>query len=785
MDVRTLRALEWDRVLALLSLCATTAEGKARAGTLLPGTDLQTVRQRHARVAECLAGEALSGRLSLEGYARTPTRLPAGLSFPLETFRQLRQNLRVRRSAVDWLRDPATSKPVLSQDFPGAPALDRLAAFLERLLDDRGDVADTASDRLRGIRRERERARGQVLARMETLSSTLGTGILREATYTVRNGRLVLPVQSSRRSDVKGILHDTSSTGATAFIEPLEVVDLNNRLTALDAEEREEIQRLLLEATASVSASSVDLEGIFESIELLDVDLACARLGKACGGILPQLEESGKLDLRAGRHPLLDAGLSRLRKEAWGEEGQRSAVPLHLAMALEGTRTLVISGPNAGGKSVALKTVGLLCAMQQAGVPIPAAEGTVLPVFSFFHATVGDAQSILDSLSTFSARMEAIRDALRDLSEPFLILLDEVGSGTDPAEGAALGEAILLHLHALKGFTLCSTHYEAVKARALATEGMGNAGMEFEEATGRPTYRFTMGQVGASRALEIAERSGLPASILEEARSLLPEGEKHLREVLRALEGEIAAHERESGRLKAKGAELEAARRELEAARRAAESERAHLLATLPERAVAWEAAFLEHLKADVNRQSVRKVARKAVSEVLEQVALELEVEQPSAHAAAVLPKKGDRVSVRGFGVEGTVTEVERGSGRIIVDCDGKSLGVGLGDVDLLPDAPSPKARRSGVSVSSSEATWEINLIGQTVAEAEAILEPFLDRAILAGLGEVRIIHGIGTGRLKTAVRAMLKHAFHVESFEDAPQAGGGAGVTLATLREA
>ncbi len=784
MDVRTLRALEWDRVLALLSLCATTAEGKARAGTLLPGIDLQTVRRRHARVSECLAGESLSGRLSLEGYARTPTSLPAGLAFPIETFRQLRQNLRVRSSALAWLRDPSAPKPVLSQDFSGSHVLDRLTGSLERLLDERGEVADTASDRLRGIRRERERARGQVLARMEALSSTLGTGILREASYTVRNGRLVLPVQSSRRSDVKGILHDTSSTGATAFIEPLEVVDLNNRLTALDAEEREEIQRLLLEATGSVSACSPELEGAFEAIELLDLDLACARIGKACRGILPLLDDSGKMDLRAGRHPLLDAGLSGLRREAWGEAGARSAVPLDMALALDGTRTLVISGPNAGGKSVALKTIGLLCAMHQAGIPIPAAEGTRLPVFHFFHATVGDSQSILDSLSTFSARMAAIRDALRDLEEPFLVLLDEVGSGTDPAEGAALGEAILLHMHALQGFTLCSTHYEGVKARALVTEGMGNAGMEFEEATGRPTYRLTMGQVGASRALEIAERSGLPASILEEARALLPDGEKHLREVLKALEGEIAAHERESGRLELKAAELETARRELEAARRSAESDRAHLLATLPERAAAWEAAFLEHLKADVNRQSVKKVSRKAVEKVAEQVAAELGVIPPVTRAAMTLPERGDRVRVRGFGVEGTVAEVDGGSGRIVIDCDGKTLAVGLADVDLLPPGATPRSKRSVVGAPAPDASWEINLIGQTVAEAEAVLEPFLDRAVLAGLGEVRIIHGIGTGRLKTAVRALLKHSPHVVTFEDAPQAGGGAGVTLASLKE-
>ncbi len=782
MDVRTLRALEWDRVLALLSVCASTAEGKTRAETLLPGTERIDVLHRHARAAECLAGEALCGRISLEGYGRTPVRLPQGLAFPLETFRQFRQNLRVRRAVLDWLKDPAVAKPALSSAFPDSDAMDRLAAHMERLLDVRGEVADTASDRLRGIRRERERARGQVLARMESLSSTLGTGILREATYTVRNGRLVLPVQSSRRSDVKGILHDTSSTGATSFVEPLEVVDLNNRLTALDAEEREEIQRILLDATARVSACSEEMEAAWEALEALDVSLACARLGKACGGILPLIDDGSRLELRQGRHPLLDAGLAGLRREAWGEEGPRNAVPLDVSLDLNGTRTLVISGPNAGGKSVALKTVGLLCAMHQAGIPIPVAEGTLLPVFPFMHATVGDSQSILDDLSTFSARMAAIKEALDRLKEPFLVLLDEVGSGTDPHEGAALGEAILLHLHARRGFTICSTHYEAVKARALVTEGMGNAGMEFEEATLRPTYRMKAGQVGASRALEIAERSGLPKELLAMARSLLPEGEKHLREILNALEEEIAAHEREVERLKDKRAEVEAARRKVQAALGAAEAEKERFLASLPGRIEAWEAAFLDQLKPEVNRQSVKRIARKAVPEVVEKVAAEIEVARPEARPAPLFTK-GDRVRVKGFGVTGTVSEADPGSGRLTLDCNGKSLTVGYGDVEGLPPEEGPKARRGGFGVSAADAGWEINLIGQTVAEAEALLEPFLERAAMADLREVRIIHGIGTGRLKTAVRALLKHSPLVSGFEDAPSAGGGAGVTLASLK--
>ena len=781
MDVRTLRALEWDRVLALLSLCASTAEGKGGAAALLPGTDRQDVIHMHARVAECLSGEAMCGRLSLEGYGRIPTHLPSGLSFPLETFRQLRQNLRVRRAVLDWIRDPGFTKPVLSAAFPPSEALDRLASAMERLLDDRGEVADTASDRLRGIRRERERARGQVLARMETLASTLGTSILRESTYTVRNGRLVLPVQSSRRSEVKGILHDTSSTGATAFIEPMEVVDLNNRLTSLDAEEREEIQRILLALSGQVSAVSEGLEGTWDAVEALDLSLACGRLGRACKGILPLLDDGGGMEIRGGRHPLLDEGLSGLRREAWGETEPRKAVPLDVSMSLEGERTLVISGPNAGGKSVAIKTVGLICAMNQAGIPVPASEGTRLPVFPFIHATVGDSQSILDSLSTFSARMAAIKEALDDLQEPFLVLLDEVGSGTDPHEGAALGEAILLHLHAKRGFTICSTHYESVKARALVTEGMGNAGMEFEESTLRPTYRLKAGQVGSSRALEIAERSGLPPELLALARSLLPEGEKHLREVLSALEEEIEAHEVEIGRLRAKEGELSAARREVEQARKAAQAEKAEFMASIPGRLAAWEADFLEGLKAEVNRQAVKKVSRKIAPEVVEKVAVELKVERKAP--VVVSASKGDRVRVKGFGVTGTVLEADAGSGRLTLDCDGKTLTVGFGDVEVLAGEAAPKAKRGGFGVSAGDASWEINLIGQTVAEGEAILEPFVERAAMAGLGEIRIIHGIGTGRLKSAVRAWLKRSPLVASFEDAPSAGGGAGVTLVSLK--
>jgi DNA mismatch repair protein MutS2 len=784
MDVRTLRSLEWDRVLALLSLCAQTAEGKARAGTRIPGGDANEVLERHARVAACLTGEALSGSLSLEGYRRPPSQVPRGLAFPLETLRVQRAALRVASGAEAWIRDGASPKEVLGRSFPDGAGWRPLLSLLERTLDDRGEVADAASPRLRSIRRERETARGQVLTRMERLVESLGASVLRDTTYTVRNARLVLPVQTSFKGQVKGILHDTSSTGATSFIEPLEVVDLNNRLTALDAEEREEIHRILVEISGDLSAASDVLEALFDAVERLDEDLACARLGRLYGGILPQIAEDGALVLVSGRHPLLAPELNGLRAEAWGEGPRGPAVPLDLSLHLSGTRSLVVSGPNAGGKSVALKTVGLLCAMHQSGIPVPAGEGTRLPVLRCIHATVGDTQSILDDLSTFSARMVALRDALVGLEEPFLFVLDELGSGTDPAEGSALGEAILLHLHERRGFTLASTHFESLKMRALVTDGMGNAGMEFAEGDRAPTFRLRMGQVGASRALEIAERSGIPAAILGRARSLLPEGEKHLRDVMAALEDEAEALAKARGDLEASRRNAEAAAAEKARAAMALDRERRAFVETLPTRLREAEARFLQELKPEVNKQAVRRVAQKAAVKVAEESGRALGLDAAPA-PLRILPARGDRVRVLGLGFQGRVTEADGSTGRILLDVEGKSMQVGISDVEILESPPGEKkgVRGGGTEYGGSDAHWEINLLGRTGAEAEAELDPFLDRAAAAGLSEVRIIHGIGTGRLRAAVREWLKRCPHAASWEEAPPSGGGAGVTLVRLQ--
>jgi len=785
MDARTLKALEWDRVLALLSLCASTEEGKRRAAQLAPASAPDEVALRLGRVREFSEGEILCGRLSFAGYRRAPTHVPPGISIPLESLRDLRADLRVWRRARAWLTDPVCPRPLLGALVPAAPEADDSAALLEKTLDDRGEVADGASPALQRLRRERERVRGQVFSLMEGLVSKLGGEVLRQENYTVRNGRLVLPVLASRKNEVKGILHDSSSTGATAYIEPLAAVEMNNRLSSLEAEEREEIQRILLEVSQRIASVSRALERVLDAAEALDLVAACARFGRCAGGRAPELDvEGGRLSILGGRHPLLDPALNGLRHEAWGEEPRGPVVPLELELALDGARTLVVSGPNAGGKSVALKTAGLLCAMNQAGLPIPVAEGTVLPVFAFLYAAVGDSQSILDSLSTFSARMVHLKEALENLREPFLAILDELGAGTDPAEGAALGEAILLHLHARRGFTLCSTHQEALKARALVTPGMGNACMEFSEGDLRPTFRLVMGRVGASRALDTAKRAGLPAALLDRARDLLPREEKRLQEVLAALEAETSALEIERTRLQERQAALQTERKGLESARAAAEADRRIFAEGLAARFRVVEEKFLAELKSEVNRQTIRRVARKEAPRVAEEAAREAGLAAPAASAVLRVPAAGDRVRVAMLGIEGVVVQADVATGRIRVDCDGKTLQVGAADVTVVAASPGAFLRRSaGAEIHAREATWEINLIGKTVAEATEELESFLDRAALAGLTHVRVIHGVGTGRLRTGLQAFLKGSSYVASLEEAPSNQGGVGVTLVNLK--
>jgi DNA mismatch repair protein MutS2 len=784
MDVRTFRALEWDRVLALAALCASTEEGGRRVAELTPSTDRPEVLRRQARVRRYANLEAQQGPLSLEGYRRAPTRSPEGTFFDLETLRTLRTSLDRWKSALDWVQTDEDEDSPLKAILPPDDGAEAVRRRLQSLMDDRGEIADTASPRLNSLRRERNQVRIRLRGLMDAMASDLGDAVLQQQEYTIRGGRLVLPVKSSHKGAVPGILHDVSSTGATIFMEPMQAVEHNNRLSAIDSEEREEIRRILLQITSDITRISDRLEALFDAVEHLDAIRARARFGRIYGGILPAPPESeDTLDLRGATHPLLDPRLNGLRAQIWKQPPCDRAVPLDLTLSLGGTRTLVISGPNAGGKSVALKTAGLLCLMHQAGIPIPASSETSLPVLKFLFASLGDDQSIQDSLSTFSGRMLHIREAFQRLREPFLVILDELGSGTDPAEGAALGEALLLHFHRRRGFILCSTHHDPLKARALAADGMGNASMAFNEEDLSPTFQLTMGTVGASRALDIAARMGLPDRVLEEARALLPGEQKRLKDVLETLEAEVAAHEAELAGLKARHLEAANLRKKLEDRLAGMEQERRRIVESLPEQMRVWREEFISELKSEVNLQRVRRRARESAPKVLEEASQELGLPPVAEHPSGDVPPPGARVRLEGFGLEGEVEESDAATGRITVLCGDKKLQVGAADVTVLAPSPGPSLRNSawsGAEVSSLSP--ELNLIGQTAAEAEFELEHYLDRVLRSGLREVRIIHGIGTGKLRSAVHQLLKRTPHVDSWEEAPPSQGGAGATIVRM---
>jgi len=785
MDSRSLTALEWPRLLTLLSLCATSDEGRKLALSVKPETDARKLDILHRKVSEWVSAERLQGKISFEGYRRVSVEAPKGAFLPIETFRSLRRNLSLWIRLGSWLRDREVPKESLLASYFEDTRLEEAFRILGRTFDERGEVADGASPELFRLRRERDKAferAGEVLRR---IMEKAGPASFSQSNPTVINGRLVLPVHAAKKGLVGGIQQDTSSTGATVYMEPFEAVELNNSLADFEAREREEINRILTALSEKIGEAADAFTGLFETIEFFDLILARARLGAMFRGIFPLIPEDGdRISLKGACHPLLHPALNPLRQEAWGEKPRHDVVPLDLDLDLKKTKTLVLSGPNGGGKTVALKTLGLLSVMNQSGIPLPAEEGTAIPVFASLLALIGDPQSIADDASTFTARMGHLAEGMKKVKEPFLCLLDELASGTDPLEGAAIGKEILAWFHARKGFLITTTHDETVKAFALTASGIDNAAFGFSEKAHKPTYRLKMGVIGRSRAIEMAGSAGIPEEIIVRARAELPEEGVKVSRLLDDLEKVLLLAEKERAKAVEERKSLEAAvkKKEEEAAR--LEEEKKKLLRSLPQRLSEWREEFLGNLKTEVNRQKVRQVARKSVEKVAEKAAGELGLEAPKqALSAFAFPPAGTWVKVHPFGFEGRIVRVEEGSGKIFLERDGKEIVVGAGDIEVTGESVPGQARRFMPAPEARESSREINLIGRTVFEAEGELELFMDKAFLDGCSEVRIIHGIGTGKLRQAVRQMLKADKRVLSFSEAPPRSGGAGATIAVLK--
>ena len=790
--------LEFPAIRERLARHASFAAGREAALALRPVADRVRAVRRQRETAEAVRLRALRARLPLGGArdvrpaaraaARGRTLAPAEL---LEIAGLAGTAGRMRR-ALARLRAEA---PLLGAIGAALPDLGALGELIAAAIGDRGEVRDSASPALAAIRRERDAVHGRLLQRMEALARSAALRpALQEQIVTLRGGRYVLPVRAEARGAVPGVVHDSSASGATIYVEPLAAVDAGNRRSELQARERHETERILRELSEAAGQAADELAGAVERLARIDLALAKARLAEEIGATALAAADPGAgwlagppegLRLVGARHPLLGAGATPITIEAGGGSGAAQA--------------LLITGPNTGGKTVALKTAGLLCLMALAGLPLPAAEGTRVPAYDAIFADIGDEQSIEQSLSTFSGHMTAIIDVIERAGPRSLVLLDELGAGTDPAEGSALAIAIVERLLAGGATLVATTHHGELKLYAQRRAGVRNASVEFDAETLAPTYRLRIGVPGQSNAIAIAERLGMPDAIVAAARAGVPREQRDLERVLGDLRAQLAAAEDRAARAAADRDAAEALRGELE-----------RRLAALAGESDRMRAEARERVRAEVRHAErlLRRTRREVESARLEQAGADLEraraaaaalapdpppdpappappPDSPRAGAAALpAPEPGSRVWLRGIAAPGEALDAPDAAGEFGVQLGALRTRVRLPQVERIeqPDGAVFGAVRLPQPPQAPE---QLEVRGQAVAEALPAVEAFLDAAARSGRGRVRIVHGKGTGALRRAVRELLGRHPLVTAYESGSRHEGGEGVTAALLAAA
>jgi DNA mismatch repair protein MutS2 len=781
----SLDALEFERLKKLLSRYVSTGDAKLLLETVAPSTNLSELEAEHSLVAEAMAylrvqrvpfREVPELASAVEKLAIAGSRLEIEEIEGIQVFLGQIEGLRVR-----W-KEEIEAYPNLARKAARLPDLRDLAKRLGQAVHD-GEVDERYSPELARIRRAIETARSRVTNKLESmLRSPEYANQLQDQVVTVRNGRFVIPVRTDQKRSVEGIIHGTSSSGATVFMEPLVVLELNNELVHLHEAEFQEVVRILAELTDLIQHSAPQLRSGRELHSEIELVFAKARFGREFDCGRPSFSTRSLLSLVKARHPLLEDNLR-------GEGRSISPVSLDLDAT---RRILVISGPNAGGKTVVLKTVGLLAMMAQSGIPIPADEAT-LPIFDQILADIGDQQSITNHLSTFSAHVLSIKSMLESATPESLILLDEIGSSTEPGEGAALGKAVLERFRQIGCLAIATTHYNRLKVYAETTKDVSNAAMEFNEQTLEPTYRLIHGLAGASSGLKIAERLQMPIAVLREATGFLDSGEADVALYVDELRRRVTD-------LEAEKAGLEAQRKDFESLK---EKELAALQAQLKEEIARTERRVQQIAKEMADRaakelesvqdESLKKKYQRKLEAVTAQATSQIrrEKEKVSGQPPRPEPVKlerapvevGARVHVESLGVTGSVISLHAGEAEVLVG--NIRLRRPLSDLEVTEKAVLKLPAGVHLNISSAEpASNEINLLGCTVDEATSRTDKFLDEAFLAQLPQVRIVHGTGTGALRNAIAELLKGHPHVVRFEFASQNQGGRGVTIATLRD-
>ena len=675
----------------------------------------------------------------------------------------------------------------LDEMFSALQPLTPLSSEIRRCILSEEEISDDASSALRQIRRSMKLVHEKVRAQLNAIVNGPSRTYLQDAVITMRNDRYCIPVKAEYRGQISGMIHDQSSTGSTLFIEPIAVVKLNNDLRELELKESKEIE-VILSGLSELAAQN--LEAISDDLSLLtklDFIFARAALSKSYSGSEPVFNQDGYINIKKGRHPLLD---------------KKKVVPINIYLGKE-FDLLVITGPNTGGKTVSLKTVGLFTLMGQAGLHIPAFDHSELAVFEDVYADIGDEQSIEQSLSTFSSHMTHIVSILETANERSLVLFDELGAGTDPTEGAALATAILSSLHRRGIRTIATTHYSELKVFALSTPGVENGCCEFDVETLRPTYRLLIGIPGKSNAFAISGKLGLPSSIIEEAKSLLTEQDESFEDLITDLENSRVTIEREREEINQYKAQIEALKQKLEQKQERLDTNREAILRKANEEAHAILREAKEYADTTIKNFykfgkeniSVREMEqeRSRLREKMSSVEKNLSAGKPAAAKKKLSPKSlhiGDSVKVLSMNLTGTVSTLPDTKGMVFVQMGILRSKVPLSDLQLIDEAviTGPNLNRTGSGkikmTKSASVSPEINLLGKTVDEALSELDKYLDDAYLAHLPSVRVVHGKGTGALRKAVHGYLRRLKHVASFHLGEFGEGDSGVTIVEFKK-
>lgn len=792
MNKKVLQTLEYHKIIAQLVQKADSDPGRKMCESLLPETDLSEIRTAQTETADALSrlfryGSTSFGGNKDLGFSLKSLEVGSSLSIPeLLKIAGFLENVSRIKAYGRNERDESVQDS-LSQLFEDLTPLSSISGEIRRCLLSEEEVADDGSPELKRIRRSIQLTGEKIHNQLGSMLNGSYRTYLQDAVITMRGDRYCLPIKAEFKNQVSGLVHDQSATGSTFFIEPAAVVELNNHLRELAIEEQKEIERILADLSSQVSEHTDELSANQRIMTRLDFVFAKGKLAMDHNGTMPVFNTEHYINIRKGRHPLLE---------------KKKVVPIDIHLGKD-FDLLIITGPNTGGKTVSLKTVGLFTLMGQAGLHIPALDRSELSIFEEVYADIGDEQSIEQSLSTFSSHMTTIVTILSHADENSLCLFDELGAGTDPTEGAALAIAILNHLHDRGIRTMATTHYSELKLYALSTPFVENACCEFDVESLKPTYKLLIGIPGKSNAFAISSKLGLPDTIIDAAKEQISKEDESFEDVLANLENSRLTIEKErreaaeyKDRIKTLEAQLKAKNEKLDSAKdKILKEAHEQARAILQEAKTVADETIRSFNQADRNSdmkelEKKRQNIREKIDDKNERLALKT---PPSATRKTLDPKKlkkGDSVRIVSMGLKGTVSSLPDAKGNLFVQCGIIRSSVNVNDLVLLADndtaAQKSAVRTSGGKMKMSKTMTispEINLLGKTCDEAISVLDKYLDDAYLSHLPSVRVVHGKGTGALRNAVHTHLKRLKYVKEFRLGEFGEGDAGVTIVTFK--